>query len=788
MKTILKYLISLITLGLLSINFTYANTALNEFPKTKLDSGSYFFYVNKIKVGYSKFSISKLETLVESFISINGVENKSYLSIENSNNKWDHAHYVNNGRVIQLENLENSVQIVSNSDTTLLKTIGNELPIEDMSPILYHNLLNNYYDNPLKNNSFNLVMIPGLKITGNLIYKGERKINIKEETLIGEYFSLQLPPIYTLNLTVLDKKIIRIGYPAQNADFILSGFEDLLNIASVTNKPNDLHNISITNNFKLKTSSDIFLSCDIYEPKEPGKYPTVLMRTPYNKAHGESIGTYFAQRGIVFVSQDVRGRNQSTGIWNPFENEKEDGSETLNWILEQPWSNGQIGLYGQSYCALAAWHLASKQHEKINSIVSIASPSDPFSNMPYENGFFSLISNLSWVEILERQPDNSLSNTLDSPTSTFQYQDLLKTPIIDLDEKILKKNIKYWDHWIQNKENNTYWENKHFLEHLTNSNLPVLHISGWFDNNLKGTINNYNYLKSNGNQNQQLIVGPWNHLNIGERYDQNGRDLGEMAQVDIVNKSYSFFNQCFDAELISELKKSEVLQFVLHEKTWIRSEDPLLPKCRVKKFFLGESSSKFSMNSPGVLQANNAKSAKVDFTQFKSNSNNPNPGSLYNRNDQAVFVTEPFIEDCYISGPIEIKLFANSNQFESDWIVRFFIMDSSNNIKFLSLFPGAIRSNSIDSNKSSLLSKEDQILEYNLATTQITASIKKYEKILVVISSSLFPRYDLNLQKNRDRKNLKLGNITKQRIYFGGKYSSHIRVPIINDISEYYIK
>jgi len=105
----------------------------------------------------------------------------------------------------------------------------------------------------------------------------------------------------------------------------------------------------------VKMRDGVRLATDIYRPAEnttpvDGKFPAILMRTPYSKAvRAPAFAEYFASRGYVVVVQDVRGRYNSEGHWRPLLDDGADGSDTADWIGHQPWSDGGIGTVGTSY-------------------------------------------------------------------------------------------------------------------------------------------------------------------------------------------------------------------------------------------------------------------------------------------------------------------------------------------------------------------------------------------------------------------------------------------------------
>lgn len=106
----------------------------------------------------------------------------------------------------------------------------------------------------------------------------------------------------------------------------------------------------------------VILYADVYLPEEPGKYPTIVSRTPYGVQRPGSHERFikFARQGYAVVFQDVRGRFESEGEWEPFRDEAEDGFDTIEWAAAQPWSNGKVATQGGSYLGHNQWAAASQ--------------------------------------------------------------------------------------------------------------------------------------------------------------------------------------------------------------------------------------------------------------------------------------------------------------------------------------------------------------------------------------------------------------------------------------------
>jgi predicted acyl esterase len=117
----------------------------------------------------------------------------------------------------------------------------------------------------------------------------------------------------------------------------------------------------------------VHLATDVYLPTGPGPFPAVLVRLPYDK-NGRYcwmpfLATYFLARGFAFVPQDVRGKFRSEGEPRAFVNEVPDGYDAIEWIARQPWSSGDVGMWGDSYYGFTQWAAVAAQHPALKAIV-----------------------------------------------------------------------------------------------------------------------------------------------------------------------------------------------------------------------------------------------------------------------------------------------------------------------------------------------------------------------------------------------------------------------------------
>ena len=125
---------------------------------------------------------------------------------------------------------------------------------------------------------------------------------------------------------------------------------------------------------RIRLRDGVHLVTDVYLPPGDGPFPTLYTPTPYNARQdpNSTLERMMAARGYAFVHQNVRGRFGSEGEFSPFVDEIPDLTDTVEWILEQPWSNGDIGLVGNSSQSYSNQLLASTQHPALGAMVNIA--------------------------------------------------------------------------------------------------------------------------------------------------------------------------------------------------------------------------------------------------------------------------------------------------------------------------------------------------------------------------------------------------------------------------------
>ncbi|MDJ0511411.1 MAG: CocE/NonD family hydrolase [Crocosphaera sp.] len=322
----------------------------------------------------------------------------------------------------------------------------------------------------------------------------------------------------------------------------------------------------------LITKDGIRLDADIYRPDSIESFPILLMRQPYGKKIASTVvyahPIWYASHGYIVVIQDVRGRGGSQGDFNLFTNEIEDGFDTINWLSQLPRSTGKVGMYGFSYQGMTQLSAASAKPKALKTICPAMIAYDLYHDWGYENGAFCLQTNLGWAIQIAAETARLTGNTL-----SFQqlYQASRNLPLYDpipAYPNILKEAApdSFYHDWINHAKPDDYWDRlspKSLIEKL---DLPMLHIGGWFDPYLRGTVNLYHGMKQKSSYAQNLIIGPWGHLPWGEKL--GSQNYTKVAASFIDQYQIDWFDHYLKGKEVEHLYSQPISLFEMGSNQW----------------------------------------------------------------------------------------------------------------------------------------------------------------------------------------------------------------------------
>ncbi len=588
--------------------------------------------------------------------------------------------------------------------------------------------------------------------------------------------------------------------------------------------------IKVEKNVMVPMRDAVKLATDIYLPAgNAEKLPVILTRTPYNKDGAKSFGEYFAANGYIFVAQDTRGRYASEGVWHWLTDDGKDGTDCAAWIAAQPWSNGKIGMVGTSYVGGTQHAMALDKVPQLTTII----PVDAVCNMGRQSmrnaGAFEMRF-WNWIMLNAGRGSNA---ALDPATQAelkemadhrWDYLSLLPlrpggTP--------LKLAPEYEDWLIQamrHGKDDAFWAQNNILADPSRyKDMPVYLVGGWYDSWAGNTAANFTALSKTLKSDVYLIMGPWIHGAQGK--SSHGQvDFGDDAAIaDQLAWRKEWFDHWIKGIDNSVGKSapfaSKVRIFVMgtgdggktkdgllkHGGSWRDEKEWPLSRAKPTPFYLhidgllndvksekaaGSTSYAFDPKNPVPTLGGNISSGDGIMQQGAWDQrggekfwNWPKPIPLSARSDVLVFQTPQLAEDIEVTGEIEVKLWASSSALDTDFTAKLIdVYPPSANWPHgfdLNLTDGIIRARFRESLKEEKLLQPGKVYPFTIKLYPTSNVFKKGHRIRVDISSSNFPRFDVNPNTGEPLQQHRRTVIATNTIYFGAEHPSHIVLPLV---------
>ncbi|MDJ0897575.1 MAG: CocE/NonD family hydrolase [Xenococcus sp. MO_188.B8] len=320
------------------------------------------------------------------------------------------------------------------------------------------------------------------------------------------------------------------------------------------------------------TRDSIRLDADIYRPDTQEKLPILLMRQPYGKAIASTVvyahPRWYASNGYIVVIQDVRGRGTSEGSFELFAHEVNDGIDTIDWVSQLPGTTGEVGMYGFSYQGMTQLYAAMGLSPALKAIAPAMVGYDLYSDWAYENGAFCLQANLGWAIQLAAETARLRGDEIAYQKLYRASRNLPLSDLIPANPNIMQELAadSFYHQWLDNYLPGEYWEKLSPKYLIQNVDLPMLHIGGWFDPYLRGTLNLYRAMAARSKYPQHLIVAPWAHLPWGRKLGMI--DYGVEAENYIDEIQIRWFDHWLKGKDTGMLEKDPVSLFEMGSNQW----------------------------------------------------------------------------------------------------------------------------------------------------------------------------------------------------------------------------
>lgn len=542
----------------------------------------------------------------------------------------------------------------------------------------------------------------------------------------------------------------------------------------------------------MQTRDGVRLDADVYYPEDAGPFPVLLMRQPYGRAIASTVvyahPTWYAAQGYIVVIQDVRGRGSSEGNFRLFANEIEDGYDTVEWAAQLPKSSGQVGMYGFSYQGMTQLYAAIARPAALKTICPSMVAYDLYADWAYEGGAFGYQLNLSWAaqmaaETARRHGDPDAYRALYAAARIPNTQDAV-CPRSEILERLAPDS--FYHEWLRNADPKAeYWQKLSPKTYFESVDLPMLHIGGWFDTYLRGTIQLYRAMSTRSQFPQHLWVGPWAHLPWGRR--TGALDYGKEANSPIDRLQIRWFDQFFKGKDTGLLNEPSVCLFEMGTNQWRKFEQ--FPVAQAKPFFLSSSGLACMGEQEGKLSLEATTPPIVDtlvhdpwrpFPASGGHASTPagpfDRASLDSRTDVLTYTTAPLTEELSIAGEptVELNCIADTPSFDLCAVLS----EVKPNGQVFNFAQGYLRVEPPEAPPGLL---PPHLLAIALQPTCIR--IPAGHALRLSLSAACFPAYPVNPGTGTPpyASRLLQAQVITLSVFSGGEFGSKVKLPVMSD-------
>lgn len=613
-------------------------------------------------------------------------------------------------------------------------------------------------------------------------------------------------------------------------------------------------------NVSVETRDGVELATDIYRPTDfdTGELldepkPALLDRTPYGKrGRMERHGEWYAKRGYVVAIQDCRGRFDSGGEYYIFVNEPEDGYDTVEWLGEREYCDGQVGTIGTSYGAWVQSALATQNPSHLSAMFVNQGAANGREATFRHNGTFELRW-LCWALSLgggfakRALEDSDIQQTL----ANVDVRDVLANSPIQRGQSPLK-HIPNYEEWAFDimelgSAADELWQEpgmnfKRYYDEM--ADVPTVYSGAWYDSYTKATCDNFAALTEKKDSDQFLLMGPWTHgwneypLPSWNKSYSGEVEFGEVALRDYQETRLRFFDHYLKGkETWVDQPKVQYFRMgtgdgrrardgrLFHGGEWTGSEKWPPSDVEHTKYYAhadgtlstdepgadgGATGYEFDPHNPVPTLGGNCSSyityepREENLIEYPLSARNLHDitgrggfdqrtredtfgadapyGPLEGRDDVLVFRTPPLQEAVEIVGPIRVRVYGATDAKDTDFTAKL-IEEYPPNSEFengfaLNLCDSICRARYRGYRDEPDFVEPGEIYEFYMEPYPTANVFEAGHRIRLDISSSNFPRYDVNHNTGGPLYGDREYAVASNEVYHERDHPTHIELPV----------
>ncbi len=604
--------------------------------------------------------------------------------------------------------------------------------------------------------------------------------------------------------------------------------------------PAGAYQVYSEHNTMVAMRDEVHLAADIHRPAldgrpQDGPFPVLLCRTPYNKsAEVRALEAgFFTVRGYVTVLQDCRGRYASGGGFTKYVDEARDGFDTLDWLARQPWCNGKIGTYGLSYSAHTQAALACLNPPNLTCMwLESGGFSNAFLSGCRYGGAFEL-RQVTWAfrEAKESQGVHAHPLVAKAAIENQNIHDWFRRLPWKKGHSPLRWTPDYENYLMEIWSRETFddfWRQTglcaetHYAEF---AGVPQVHMGSWYDPYARSTTDNYLALSREKPGPVSLIMGPWTH---GARSVTHAgdADLGPLSILDNnLGRDYNHLRLRFFDHWLKGIENGwedepHVRIFVMgggsgrrnshrrldHGGSWRAEREWPLARAINTAFYLQPGGGLSTESAPGshppsrylfdpdrpvpTIGGNISSGTPImepgGFDQREApefHGCSPPYLPLAARSDVLPFQTDLLPEDLEITGPISVHLWIESSAVDTDFTAKLVdVYPPSSDYPegyALNLCDGILRTKFRNSWENPDLMEPGTVYPVMVQLLPVSNLFVRGHRIRVDISSSNFPRFDVNGNTGENPATSPVRIPALNSVYHDAEHPSHALLPVV---------
>ena len=563
------------------------------------------------------------------------------------------------------------------------------------------------------------------------------------------------------------------------------------------------NDIVLDNHVAIAMRDGVILYADVYRPAPAGKYPVIVSRTPYSTERAPSAysaAVFFARRGYAYVFQDVRGRHESEGKWDPFRYEQEDGYDTIEWAAVQPWSNGKVGMQGASYLGHVQWQAALKNPPHLVAIFPNLASTSIYHDTVTFNGGFRLSLAFGWGPVRQesRIMQNPNLHTLENGPAELSFEKILwHLPLNDM-QKLAGRHAQFYQDWLGHPGYDDYWKSMSVEERFESIGIPVHTFGGWYDILAQGTLNGFVGVRKKGKtalarEKSRMIIGPWGH---GSTQKYGDIDFGPAALVDAQAAELRWYDYWLKSIENGIGSDPPVKIFVMGKNEWRAENEYPLARAKSRNLYFHSGGGANSLRGDGGLTWEEpGADSRPDRYRYDPDAPVPSLGGsnccgtptpagpvdqrpVEGRNDVLVYTSAFLDKELEVTGPLKLVLYGSSDAPDTDFVAK--LVDVYPDGRAINLAEGIVRARYRETLSQAKLMEPGVVYKFEINMLATSNVFLKGHRIRVDVTSSHFPQFDRNPNTGEPFAASARVRVAAQTIHHSRQHPSHIVLPVVD--------